>query len=152
MNSIFLGYESLQGEITSTRSGVLVASEPGFAITYGLSNAQGRGLTFIDPGTQVYEGMIVGLNSRVQDIPVNVCKEKKKTNIRSSTSDIAVKLTPPLKMSLEQAIDFVNKDELVEITPKNIRLRKKQLTYSQRLRGISAAKLKVNKELSERQA
>ena len=126
MNSIFLGYESLQGEITSTRSGVLVASEPGFATTYGLSNAQGRGLTFIDPGTQVYEGMIVGLNSRGQDIPVNVCKEKKKTNIRSSTSDITVKLTPPLKMSLEQAIDFVNKDELVEITPKNIRLRKKQ--------------------------
>ena len=145
MNSMFLGYESLQGEITSTRSGVLVASEPGFAITYGLSNAQGRGLTFIDPGTQVYEGMIVGLNSRVQDIPVNVCKEKKKTNIRSSTSDIAVKLTPPLKMSLEQAIDFVNKDELVEITPKNIRLRKKQLAYSQRLRGISAAKLQVDK-------
>ncbi len=143
MNSVFLGFEPLRGEIVSTRNGVLVASEQGFAITYGLNNAQGRGLTFIEPGIQVYEGMVVGLNSRLQDIPVNVCKEKKKTNVRSSTSDIAVKLTPPLKMSLEQAIDFVNRDELVEVTPKNIRLRKKLLTYSQRLRGISAARLSI---------
>jgi len=143
MNTIFLGYEPWRGEIVSTRNGVLVASEQGFAITYGLSNAQGRGLTFIEPGTQVYEGMIVGLNSRLQDIPVNVCKEKKRTNVRSSTSDIAVKLTPPLKMSLEQAIDFVNRDELVEVTPKNIRLRKKLLTYSQRLRSISAVRLSI---------
>jgi len=141
MNAMFLGYESWRGEIVSTRNGVLVASEQGLAITYGLNNAQGRGLTFIEPGTHVYEGMIVGLNSRLQDIPVNVCKEKKKTNIRSSTSDIAVKLTPPLKMSLERAIDFVNRDELVEVTPKNIRLRKKLLTYSQRTRSISAARL-----------
>ncbi len=143
MNTTFLGYEPWRGEIVSTRNGVLVASEQGFAVTYGLNNAQGRGLTFIEPGTQVYEGMIVGLNSRLQDIPVNVCKEKKKTNVRSSTSDIAVKLTPPLKMSLEQAIDFVNRDELVEVTPKNIRLRKKLLTYSQRLRSISAARLSI---------
>ena len=141
MNTIFLGYEPWRGEVVSTRNGVLVASEQGTAITYGLNNAQGRGLTFIVPGTRVYEGMIVGLNTRLQDIPVNVCKEKKKTNIRSSTSDIAVKLTPPLKMSLEQAIDFVNKDELVEITPRNIRLRKKLLTYSQRLRSASAVRL-----------
>jgi GTP-binding protein len=143
MNTLFLGYEPCRGEIASTRNGVLVASEPGSAITYGLNNAQERGLTFIEPGTQVYEGMIVGLNSRLQDIPVNVCKEKKKTNIRSSTSDISVKLTPPLKMSLEQVIDLVNGDELVEVTPKNIRLRKKLLTYSQRLRSISAARLSV---------
>jgi GTP-binding protein len=102
-----------------------------------------RGLTFIEPGTHVYEGMIVGLNSRPQDIPVNVCKEKKKTNIRASSSDIAIKLTPPLKMSLEQAIDFVNRHELVEVTPKNIRLRKKLLTYSQRARSISAARLSI---------
>jgi GTP-binding protein len=143
MNTLFLGYEPCRGEIASTRNGVLVASEPGSAITYGLNNAQERGLTFIEPGTQVYEGMIVGLNSRLQDIPVNVCKEKKKTNIRSSTSDISVKLTPPLKMSLEQVIDLVNGDELVEVTPKNIRLRKKLLTYSQRLRSISAARLSI---------
>ncbi|MEE8413227.1 MAG: translational GTPase TypA [Dehalococcoidales bacterium] len=143
MNTLFLGYEPWRGEIVSTRTGVLVASEQGMAITFGLNNAQRRGLTFIEPGTQVYEGMIVGLNPRQQDIPVNVCKEKKKTNVRSSTSDIAVKLTPPLQMSLEQAIDFVNKDELVEVTPKNIRLRKKLLTHSQRLRSISAAKLSI---------
>jgi GTP-binding protein len=141
MNALFLGYEPWRGEIVSTRSGVLVASEEGVAVTYGLNNAQGRGLTFIEPGTPVYEGMIVGLNSRPQDIPVNVCKEKKKTNIRASTSDIAIKLTPPLKMSLEQAIDFVNRHELVEVTPKNIRLRKKLLTYSQRARSISAARV-----------
>ncbi len=140
MNTMFIGYEPWRGEIVSTRSGVLVASQQGTAITYGLNNAQGRGLTFIEPGTQVYEGMIVGLNSRLQDIPINVCKEKKKTNVRSSTSDIAVKLTPPLKMSLEQAIDFVDRDELVEVTPKNIGLRKKLLTYTQRLRSISATR------------
>jgi len=136
MNTMFLGYEPWRGEIISTRSGVLVASEQGIAITYGLNNAQGRGLTFIGPSTQVYEGMIVGLNSRLQDIPVNVCKEKKKTNIRSSTSDFTVKLTPPLKMSLEQAMDFVNRDELLEVTPKTIRPRKKLLTYSQRSRSL----------------
>ncbi|HUU62954.1 MAG TPA: translational GTPase TypA [Dehalococcoidia bacterium] len=143
MNTLFVGYEPWRGEIVSTRNGVLVASEQGFAVTYGLNNAQGRGLTFIEPGTHVYEGMIVGLSSRLQDIPVNVCKEKKKTNIRASSSDIAIKLTPPLKMSLEQAIDFVNRYELVEVTPKNIRLRKKLLTQSQRLRSISAARLSI---------
>jgi GTP-binding protein len=143
MNTMFVGYEPWRGEIVSTRNGVLVASEQGSAVTYGLNNAQGRGLTFIEPGTQVYEGMIVGLNSRPQDIPVNVCKEKKKTNIRASKSDTAIKLTPPLKMSLEQAIDFVNRHELVEVTPKNIRLRKKLLTYSQRARSISAARLSI---------
>jgi GTP-binding protein len=139
MNTTFLGYEAWRGDIVSTRSGVLVASEPGAAVTYGLNNAQGRGLTFIEPGTFVYEGMIVGLNSRPQDIAVNVCKEKKKTNVRSSTSDIAIKLTPPVQMSLEQAIDFINEDELVEVTPENIRVRKKLLTEAQRLRGISLA-------------
>ncbi|MBI4303422.1 MAG: translational GTPase TypA, partial [Chloroflexi bacterium] len=140
MNTAFLGYEPRRGEIVSNRSGVLVASEPGTAITYGLNNAQGRGLTFIDPNTPVYEGMIVGLNSRPQDIAVNVCKEKKKTNIRSSTSDFTIHLTPPLKMSLEQAIDFINNDELVEVTPANIRLRKKLLTQTDRLRSIGTAR------------
>jgi GTP-binding protein len=140
MNTIFLGYEAWHGEIASTRSGVLVASERGIAVTYGLNNAQGRGLTFIEPNTSVYEGMIVGLNPKPQDIAINVCKEKKKTNIRSSTSDIAVKLTPPVKLSLEQAIDFISKDELVEVTPENIRLRKKLLTEAQRLRSISISR------------
>jgi GTP-binding protein len=140
MNTIFLGYEAWHGDIASTRNGALVASERGIAVTYGLNNAQGRGLTLIEPNTPVYEGMIVGLNSRPQDIAINVCKEKKKTNVRSSTSDIAVRLTPPMKLSLEQAIDFINKDELVEVTPQNIRLRKKLLTEAQRLRSISLAR------------
>jgi GTP-binding protein len=140
MNTSFLGYEPWRGEVASTRSGVLVASEPGKTITYGLNNAQGRGLTFIEPGTLVYEGMIVGMNTRPQDIAINVCKEKKKTNVRSSTSDIAIKLTPPVRLSLEQAIDFINKDELVEVTPENIRLRKKLLTQAQRLRSLSLAR------------
>jgi GTP-binding protein len=140
MNTIFLGWEPWRGEIATTRMGVLVASEAGAAITYGLNIAQGRGDTFIEPGTLVYEGMIVGMNTRPQDIPVNVCKEKKKTNIRSSTSDIAVRLTPPVRLSLEQAIDFINRDELVEVTPENIRLRKKLLTNSQRLRDIASGR------------
>jgi GTP-binding protein len=143
MNTTFLGYEAWRGAIVSTRSGALVASGQGIAISYGLNNAQGRGLTFIEPGTLVYEGMIVGMNSRPQDIAINVCKEKKKTNIRSSTSDISIKLTPPVQLSLEQAIDFINKDELVEVTPENIRLRKKLLTQAQRLRDISSARRSI---------
>jgi len=143
MNTLFLGYEAWRGELVMTRGGVLVASEQGVAVTYGLNNAQERGDTFIAPGTQVYEGMIVGMHARMQDIPVNVCKEKKRTNIRSSTSDIAVKLTTPVILSLEQAINFINNDELVEITPKNIRLRKKLLTHAQRMRNIASPQRSV---------
>jgi GTP-binding protein len=135
MNTLFLHYEPWQGDIASSRSGVLVASQSGTAVTYGLNNAQERGLTFIDPMTEVYEGMIVGLNARGQDLAVNVCKEKKMTNIRSSTGDIAVKLTPPVKMSLEESLDFVEDDELVEVTPGNIRLRKKLLSAHNRKRA-----------------
>ncbi len=143
MNTIFLSYEPWRGEIASTRGGVLIASEKGIAVTYGLNNAQERGATFIEPGTSVYEGMIVGINSRLQDIPINVCKDKKKTNIRSSTSDIAVKLTPPIKLSLERSMDFINNDELVEVTPKNIRLRKKVLNHAQRLRKTSSPRRSI---------
>ena len=138
VNTIFLGFEPYAGEIVSVRSGTLVAAEAGTAVTYGLNNAQERGITFIDPGTQVYEGMIVGLNSRPTDLAVNVCKEKKMTNIRSSTSDIAVRLTPALKFSLEESMDFIASDELVEITPKNIRLRKRLLTMNERARSKKA--------------
>ena len=125
---------------------MLVASEDGIAVTYGLNNAQGRGITFIEPGAQVYEGMIVGSTSHGRDIPVNVCKEKKQTNIRSSTSDIAVRLAPPMKLSLEEALGFVNDDELVEVTPRNIRLRKKLLVQRERLRASYAAKRGLNEE------
>ncbi|MFC1925487.1 translational GTPase TypA [Chloroflexota bacterium] len=139
MNTLFLGYEPWSGDIHSTRNGAMVASNKGISLTYGLNNAQERGVTFIEPGTSVYEGMIVGLNSRGKDLPVNVCKEKKQTNIRASTSDIAVKLTPPVQMSLEQSLDFINSDELLEVTPKNIRLRKKLLTHEQRIRASHQA-------------
>ena len=134
MNSIFTDYERLQGEVKSVRAGALVAAEDGVALTYGLNNAQQRGLTFIDPGIPVYEGMVVGLHVRDGDLVVNVCKEKKLTNVRSSTSDISVKLTPPMLMSLEEALDFIAEDEIAEVTPKNIRLRKRILLNDERHR------------------
>jgi GTP-binding protein len=140
MNSTFLGHEPYHGDMISTRNGALVASEQGIAVTYGLNNAQGRGCTFVEPGTLVYEGMVVGLNSRPRDIAVNVCKEKKKSNVRSSTSDIATKLTPPVQLSLEQAIDFINDDELIEVTPGNIRLRKRLLTQAQRSKESASSR------------
>ncbi|GER86133.1 GTP-binding protein [Dictyobacter vulcani] len=137
MNSLLKGFVPWMGKINSARMGALVASELGTAVTYGLGNAQMRGDTFIEPGTPVYEGMIVGLNARPDDLVVNICKEKQKTNIRSSTSDISVRLTPPILMSLEQSLDFINNDELVEVTPKTIRLRKRYLTQHERSRARS---------------
>jgi len=142
MNSVFTGYEPLGGRVKSTRSGVLVAAETGVAFTYGLNNAQQRGLTFIEPGMPVYEGMIVGAHARDDDLVVNVCKEKKLTNVRASTSDIAIKLTPPVRMSLEEALDFIAEDEVVEVTPKNIRLRKRVLSNDQRHR-LSRQKARI---------
>ncbi len=134
LSSILIGFQPWMGKIGTMRMGALIASEQGVAVTYGLGNAQQRGDTFIEPGTPVYEGMIVGLNSRPMDMAVNICKEKQKTNIRSSTSDISVRLTPPILMSLEQSLDFINNDELVEVTPLNIRLRKRYLTQHERSR------------------
>ncbi len=135
MSSMLIGFEPWLGKMGTNRMGALVASEQGTAMTYGLNNAQQRGDTFIEPGTPVYEGMIVGLNARPDDMAINICKEKQKTNIRSSTSDISVRLTPPILMSLEQSLDFINNDELVEVTPQNIRLRKKYLTQHERMRN-----------------
>ncbi|HEY6411825.1 MAG TPA: translational GTPase TypA [Ktedonobacteraceae bacterium] len=135
MSSLLIGYEPWLGKIGTTRMGALIASEMGAAVTYGLNNAQQRGDTFIEPGTPVYEGMIVGLNARPMDMAINVCKEKQKTNVRSSTSDIAVRLTPAINMSLEQSLDFIGNDELVEVTPQNIRLRKRLLTQHERSRA-----------------
>src|SRR5438876_5635481 len=135
MSSLLVSYEPWLGKIGTTRMGALVASETGVAVTYGLNNAQQRGDTFIEPGTPAYEGMIVGLNARPMDMTINVCKEKQKTNVRSSTSDIAVRLTPAIIMSLEQSLDFINNDELVEVTPQNIRLRNRLLTQHERSRA-----------------
>ena len=134
MNSIFDSYEPYKGEIQSRTRGVLVAFEPGTSITYGLYNAQERGELLIGAGVEVYEGMIVGINSRNEDISINVCKEKHLTNTRASGSDDALRLVPPIQMSLEKAIEFIAEDELVEVTPKNIRLRKKILDNKTRER------------------
>lgn len=127
MSHIFYGYETYKGDISTRQRGSLVAFESGEAVTYGLYNSQERGKLFIEPGTNVYEGMIVGENSRVDDIAVNVCKKKHVTNMRASGSDEALRLTPITVMSLEQALEFIADDELLEVTPKNIRLRKKIL-------------------------
>ena len=133
-DTLFSDYRKLEGEIANPSKGVLIASEGGIAVTNGLINAQGRGETFIEPGTPVYEGMIVGRHPREEDIAINVCKEKKLTNMRSSTADITKRLSPPVKMSLEEAIDFLSDDELLEATPKNFRLRKRLLSATDRHR------------------
>ena len=134
MNSIFDSYEPYKGEIQSRTRGVLVAFEQGTSVTYGLYNAQERGELFIGAGVDVYEGMIVGINSRNEDIAINVCKEKHLTNTRASGSDDALRLVPPVQLSLEKAIEFIQDDELVEITPKSLRLRKKILDSKTRER------------------
>ncbi len=139
MNSIFECYEPFKGEVQSRTRGVLVAFEQGTSVTYGLYNAQERGELFIGAGVEVYEGMIVGINSRNEDIAINVCKEKHLTNTRASGSDDALRLVPPLQLSLEKAIEFIQDDELVEITPKNIRLRKKTLDSKTREREARRA-------------
>lgn len=133
-NSLFLRFAPCDNEIPKLRAGALVASETGKAVTYGLNNAQGRGITFIEPQTQVYQGMVVGLNKKENDLDVNVCKEKKLTNIRSSNSDISVILTPPTILSLEQSLEFLEDDELLEVTPKSLRLRKKIIDPTKRYR------------------
>ncbi|MGI8643471.1 MAG: translational GTPase TypA, partial [Thermomicrobiales bacterium] len=132
LSSLLIGYEPWQGAITSNRTGALVASDTGMTTSHGLANAQERGITFVQPGTEVYEGMVVGQQPRPGDLAVNVCREKKLTNIRSSTSDIAVRLTPPVILSLEQSLDFLAEDELLEVTPKQWRLRKRLLTQDAR--------------------
>ena len=138
MNHIFSGYEPFKGEMSTRGKGVLIAFEAGKTLTYGLYNAQERGTLFIGPGVDVYQGMIVGENARNEDIEVNVCKAKHLTNTRASGSDDALRLTPPRQFSLEQAIEYIAEDELVEITPKNIRLRKKILDPTARIRWMRA--------------
>lgn len=139
MSSVFKDYEPYKGEIQARTRGVLTAFEPGTSITYGLYNAQLRGELLIGAGVEVYEGMIVGINSRNEDISINVCKEKHLTNTRASGSDDALRLVPPLQMSLEQSIEFIADDELVEVTPTNIRLRKKILDTKTREREARRA-------------
>lgn len=137
MNHVFHSYEPYKGDIPTRQRGSLVAWEDGEAVTYGLYNAQERGTLFISPGTKVYEGMIVGENARSDDLVVNVCKKKHVTNMRASGSDEALRLTPPTVLSLEQSLEFIAEDELVEMTPKNIRLRKRILDTEMRAKARS---------------
>jgi GTP-binding protein len=141
--SRLIGYEPWQGPIQSSRSGALVATETGVALSHGLANAQERGITFIEPQTPVYEGMIVGQHPRQGDLPVNVCRAKKLTNMRASTKDIAIGLTPPVILSLEQALDFLADDELLEVTPKGWRLRKRYLSADDRAKERKKAQMQA---------
>ena len=140
MNSIISGFEPWKGEIETRGHGVLVAFESGTAVSYGLYNAQNRGSLFIGAGTDVYEGMIVGSNPKNEDIIVNVCKKKHVTNMRASGSDDALRLVPPTNFSLEQCLEFIADDELVEVTPKSIRMRKRLLNSEQRAKADSKKK------------
>ena len=133
-NTIFMGYQPYKGEIERRNTGSLIAFESGEAVTYGLYNAQGRGTLFISAGTPVYEGMIVGMSPKAEDISVNVCKKKHQTNMRAAGSDEAMRLENPKRFSLEEAMEFLNDDELMEVTPKNVRLRKRILDTEQRLK------------------
>lgn len=140
MNHVFDGFEKYKGEIPGRSRGSIVVFESGEAVTYGLFNAQERGTLFIEPGTEVYLGMVCGECSRADDIDVNICKKKQLTNTRSSGADDALKLTPVRQMSLEQCLEFINNDELVEVTPVNVRMRKRILDSAERKRAINRSK------------
>ena len=133
-NSQMVGFQSKGRELPKLRMGVLIASQSGEALSYGLEAAQGRGTTFVGPGTKVYEGEIVGQNTKEEDIEINVCKGKNLTNMRSKGADFLIKLAPPVTLSLEQSLDFLENDELLEITPESLRLRKRYLTDIERRR------------------
>jgi GTP-binding protein len=135
INTVFDGYDPYKGDMSYRSNGSLIAFEAGTSITYGLFNAQERGTLFIGPGVEVYAGMVVGETGRQEDIEVNVCKTKHLTNTRSSGSDEALKLVPPRQLSLEQSLDFLDTDELLEITPENLRIRKKILDSRMRMRA-----------------
>ena len=135
INTVFDGYGPYKGDISYRKQGSLIAFEAGEAITYGLYNAQERGTLFISPGEKVYAGMVVGQNGRGEDIELNVCKKKQLTNTRSSSADEALRLTPPKILSLEQALDFIETDELLEVTPTSLRIRKKILDPTMRKRA-----------------
>ena len=135
INTIFCGYEPYRGDIQYRKLGSLIAFESGESVAYGLFSAQERGSLFIGPGEKVYSGMVIGQCSRAEDIELNVCKKKHLTNTRSSSADEALTLTPPRVLSLEQALDFIDTDELLEVTPESLRIRKKILDPTLRKRA-----------------
>ncbi|QQS26775.1 translational GTPase TypA [bacterium] len=138
MNSLLIGYEPVGAPLAKLRNGVLVSAENGNAVTYSLKTVEERGTAFIGPGTKVYEGMIIGLNRRSDDMEINVCKEKKLTNVRASSTDMTTQLTPFTELSLEEALDFIENDELLEVTPESIRMRKRFLKAGERKKAAKS--------------
>ena len=134
MNSLVIGYEEQGAALQQLRNGVLIAFETGVTTPYALQNLEARGTSFVGPAVKVYAGQIVGLNNRSEDMEINVCKAKQLTNMRSSSSDGVVQLTPPTIFSLEECLDFIENDELLEVTPENLRLRKRELDPKKRKR------------------
>ena len=140
MASVFDSYAPFRGEVSRRNTGSLIASETGESITYGLFNAQERGTLFIGPGVDVYGGMVVGVSPKSEDIPINVCKKKQLTNMRASGSDEALRLVPPKQMSLEQCMEFLGDDELLEVTPEHLRIRKRILDHEKRMKALHGGK------------
>jgi len=140
MNTVFLGYEPYKGECATNPHGSIVSSESGLSNTYGLITAQGRGVLFIGPGIEVYEGMVIGQNAKAQDVPVNICRTKELTNFRTKNFGIQDTLAVPRTMGLEDALDYIGDDELVEVTPKTVRIRKRYLTENERKRAEKSEK------------
>ncbi len=137
---MFHDYQPYRGKLPSRETGALVSGENGQSVAYAIASLEDRGVFFIGPNTKVYEGMVVGESTREFDITLNVCKTKKLTNMRSSGADDAVRLTPPKILTLEQALEFINDDELVEVTPQSIRIRKRILDSNQRAKAAKRAK------------
>ena len=144
MHTIFSGYDEMAGPMTTRTTGSLVAWEAGETTAYALKNAEERGTLFLGPGVSVYEGMVVGENARGQDMPINVCKKKHLTNIRSARGDMEIRLTPPRQMSLDEAIEYLADDELLEVTPESYRIRKRILDTEER--GKQTKKIKEQLE------
>jgi len=140
LNALFAGYIPYSGDMTIERNGSLLASESGITTTFGLSTAEERGILFVPHNIEVYEGMIVGKNARDTDLEVNVCRKKHLTSMRESNKETFMRLAPPTVMSLDRAIEYIGPDELVEVTPKNIRMRKRELNPDMRRRQTKSAK------------
>jgi GTP-binding protein len=132
--SLLIGYEEQQPALPQLRNGVLISAETGIATTYSLVTVEERGTAFIGPQTKVYEGMIIGLNRRSEDMEINVTKEKKLTNVRASSTDMKTQLTPHTQLTLEECLDFIENDELLEVTPESLRMRKRYLKEFERRR------------------
>ena len=142
MASVFDSYAPYKGDLNRRNTGSLVAFETGESVSYGLFNAQDRGALFIGPGVKVYEGMVVGVSPKQEDITVNVCKKKQMTNMRAAGSDDALRLVPPRRLSLEQCLEFLANDELLEVTPENLRIRKTILNHEKRMKASHGGKKK----------